>query len=282
METRRKRTYQAVNIGAVVLTLTVNWLANSLPLFGRTTGEVSGNYPNLFTPAGFTFSIWGFIYVLLILFTVYQARDLFRDRPVAMDFLRRIGFWFAIASFGNISWIFAFHANMILLSLVPILVLFFGLLISYRRLDVGKSPVSLTEVFMVRLPFSVYLGWVSIAVIANITAALVSLGWKGEPLPQAFWAVLMIGAGTILGLMMLFSRGDLFYALVVMWAFTGILVKRSQVGDAPSVVTAAASGIAVLVISCAWFIPKKGLYRRKRTLFHGNTSGAAVRFQDVR
>ena len=262
MDRTRKRTYQALNSAGVVLVLVINGLANALPLFGRTTGEVSSYYPNLFVPAGFTFSIWGVIYVLLIVFAVYQARDVFWREAVSMPFLERIGIWFVVSCLGNISWIFAFHANLILLSILPILVLFFGLFMVYRRLDVEKTKVPAAEVFTVNLPFSVYFGWVSIAVIANITAALVSLGWRGEPLPEQFWAVFMILAGTFLGLMMLFLQGDLFYVLVVVWAYTGIIVNRTQAGDALSVIIAAAVGIGILVINCSWYLPKKGLYLR--------------------
>jgi hypothetical protein len=263
MDRTRKRAYQILNSAGVVLVLVINGLANALPLFGRTTGEVSSYYPNLFVPAGFTFSIWGVIYLLLIVFAVYQARDIFRREAVSMPFLERIGIWFAVSCIGNISWIFVFHANLILLSILPILVLFFGLLIAYRRLDVGKTRVPATETLTVNLPFSVYFGWSSIAVIANISAALVSLGWRGEPLPEQFWAVVMILAGTAIGLMMLFLQGDLFYVLVVVWAYTGIIVKRTQAGDALSVIIAAAIGIGILVITCSWYVPKKGLYLRR-------------------
>ncbi len=270
-----KRLYQMLNILAVAATIVVNILSVTVPFFGNTQAEVSGRYPNLFVPAGFTFSIWGVIWLLLVLFAVWQARDLFRREEVPMPFLAQIGPWFAVATLGNLGWLFVFQADLIVLSMVPILLLFAGLLVIYQRLRVGRvaadgrapasseRPAFAGDRLAVHLPFSVYLGWVSIAVIANATAALVSLGWRGSPLPEAFWAVLMIAVGGLLAVLQAINRGDLFFALAVAWALGGIAAQRAAAADAPVVLAAAAAVGVLVLLAAAWAVSTRGLYRSR-------------------
>ena len=111
----------------------------SVPFFGNTQAEVSARYPNLFVPAGFTFSIWGVIWLLLVVFAVWQARDLLRREEIPMPFLERIGPWFAVATLGNLGWLVVFQAGLVPLSMLPILLLFAGLLAVYLRLGTGRE-----------------------------------------------------------------------------------------------------------------------------------------------
>ena len=276
MSRKRKRGLQVLNIAALVVTLVVNALANYLPLFGRTTGEVADALPNLFVPAGLTFSIWGVIYLLLVMFVIWQARDLFSREEEEMPFLGQLGPWFALASLGNVSWLFVYHAGLIVLSLVPMALLFASLLVAYRRMRIGRAPARLGDRLAVHLPFSVYIGWVSIAVIANVAVALVAIGWQGEPLPEAFWAILMIAVGAALGVLMLARRGDLFFALVVIWAYIGIIIARLQADDATSVAVAAGAAVAVLVAAILLLLPRNGIYRSR--VLQRTPVGGTLRF----
>jgi len=235
-----------LNLLGFLGTVIVNALANILPINNNTTGELSDMYPNLFVPAGVTFSIWGLIYVLLGIFVVYQLIGALKDR--GSTFIENIGPFFFIASLANIGWIFAWHYELVGISLLAMLALLGSLLAVYIRLRVGKSAAPAGERYMVHLPFSVYLGWITIATIANVTALLVDIGWGRFGLSEQFWAAAVITVGIIIALSVLFTRKDIFYCLVVDWALIGILLKRLSVETAPdrAVEIAAVAGIAII------------------------------------
>jgi hypothetical protein len=248
---------QLLNILAFLGTLAVNALANILPIAGRTTGELSDSYPNLFVPDGLTFSIWGLIYLLLGAFVVYQARDLFGSSGRATELVQRVGWLFVLASAANMAWIFAWHHQRVALSLAIMVVLLVSLIVLYLRLGVG-SAAGTGRRLLVHLPFSVYLGWITVATVANATALLVSLGWNRFGLSEVFWTVLVVVVAAAITVLMLVMRRDSFYALVVVWAFAGIVIKRTSSASPewPVVITAAVCGgillIGALVRLPAW------------------------------
>ena len=223
-----------LNLLGYLGTIVVNGLANALPINNRTTGELSDIYPNLFVPAGLTFSIWGLIYILLAIFVIYQIVIAFRKNTQDISFISKIGFLFFISCLANIGWIFAWHYQIVWLSLVIMLVILGSLLAIYLRLNIGKSQASKAEKYMVHLPFSIYLGWITIATIANVTALLVNVGWNNFGLGEQFWAVLVIAVGIVIALAILFTRRDIFYCLVVDWALLGILLKRLALPEIPA------------------------------------------------
>jgi hypothetical protein len=215
-----------LNLLGFLATVVVNALASILPINGITTGELSDLYPNLFVPAGLTFAIWGLIYVLLGIFVVYPLIPSVRRDTQKVEFVRRIGPLFFVSSIANIGWIFAWHYQILPLSLVLMLILLGCLLAIYLRLNIGKSEAPKAQRYLVHLPFSVYLGWITIATIANVTALLVDIVWGRWGLTQQFWAVAVIIVGIAIALSVLFTRKDIFYCLVVDWALLGILLKR--------------------------------------------------------
>jgi translocator protein len=235
--------FQAINIVAFILTVVVNGLAGSTTVLGGvTSADVSDMYPTLVTPAGFTFSIWGVIYTLLLLFVVYQALPKNRDKP----FLSQVGVLFGLSSVCNVCWLFLWHYDLITYSLVLMLALLASLILIYRRLDIGRAAVSLKEMALVNLPFSVYLGWISIATIANVSVALTAVGWDGWGIPDATWAVVIIAVAYVLTLAMLATRKDLAFSLVVVWALVGILSKQS---DFQNIVLAAEACIVIIFVA---------------------------------
>lgn len=157
------------NLVAFTGVLVVNGLANALPINNRTTGELSDQYPNLFVPAGLTFSIWGAIYILLAVFTVYGLKTAIRKDAEA-QFIDRIGIWFFLSCIVNTGWVFAWHYEAVTISLLLMLALLSCLLLIYLRLHIGDRNGSRKEKFCIHLPVSVYLGWITIATIANVTA----------------------------------------------------------------------------------------------------------------
>lgn len=227
MDKKIKQIIQAAILISVLLTIIVNSLSNILPINDKTTQELSDALPNLFVPAGLTFSIWGVIYILLILFAIYQAKDLFKKEKNETKFVEKIGILFIISSFFNILWIFLWHYEQMALSLLVMLGLFASLLLIYLKLEVGKTKVSLKEKIFVHLPFSVYLGWITVATIANVTALLVKIEWDGFGIEPHIWTMLVIIVVAIITILILVTRKDYGYSAVIIWALIGIYIKRS-------------------------------------------------------
>jgi hypothetical protein len=243
-------------------TVAVNALANVLPINNITTGALSDLYPNLFVPAGLTFAIWGLIYVLLGIFVIYPLIPSVRRDPQKVDFVQKIGPLFFISCLANIGWIFAWHYQILPLSLIFMLILLGCLLFIYLRLNVGKSETTRAERYFAHLPFSVYLGWITIATIANVTALLVNINWNTWGLSEQFWAVAVIIVGIAIALSMLFTRKDIYYSLVVDWALLGILLKRLSVTTVPdqSVVIVTIVGLVLITGGVVAQLIRKQVY----------------------
>jgi hypothetical protein len=231
---------QLVNIIATILVIVVNTLANALPLNGQETGAISDRFAIYFVPAGYVFSIWGLIYLALIGFTIYQALPSQRENPR----LRRVGYLYALSSALNIIWIFLWHYNVFAGTLVVMLGLLASLIAIYVRLGIGMTPVKTIEKWLVNVPFSIYLGWITVATIANASQFLYYLKWSGLGVNPQFWAIIMIGAATIVALLMARTRRDVAYLLVLVWALAGIGVKHLTT---PAV--SAAAWVATLLIA---------------------------------
>jgi hypothetical protein len=235
--------FQAMNVVAFLVTVAVNGLAGSTTVLnGVSSADVSDMYPTLVTPAGFTFAIWGVIYTLLAVFVIYQLLPKNRDKP----FIAQVGMFFGLSSLFNICWLFLWHYNQISLSLILMFALLLSLILIYRRLDIGRAKTSVTERLCVHLPFSVYLGWISIATIANFSVALTAAEWNGFGVAPETWAGLIICVAVVLTLAMLLLRKDLAFSLVVVWALFGILSKQSGYGD---IVLAAQAAIVVVLVA---------------------------------
>ena len=237
--TERPPLRPVLNIAALIVTVAVNALANILPFNGLSTGAISNSFPSLVTPAGYVFSIWGLIYLLLAVFVIYQALPAQRHNPR----LVRLGYLFVLSCALNIAWLFTWHYLLIPLSLPVMLGLLGTLILIYQRLEVGQSHVSRGETLAVRLTFSVYLGWITVATITNVSVLLLE---RGVPLDwtSPFWAFTALAAATFVGLTMLRRRGDVAYALVLMWAFIGIAV--AQWGNEALLVLSAVAAAAYL------------------------------------
>jgi hypothetical protein len=250
-----------LNLVGFLGTITVNVLANALPINNKTTGELSDQYPNLFVPSGLTFSIWGLIYILLAIFVIYGLVVAIRKETDESSFIRNIGVLFFISCLANIGWIFAWHYEVVPLSLVIMLVLLGTLLTIYLRLRIGKSGSTTTEKYLVHLPFSIYLGWITIATIANVTALLVDINWNTFGLGEPFWAVVVIIIGIAIALSILFTRKDIFYCLVVDWALLGILLKRlADPTPVPSIIVTTIVGMVLITVGVIGQILRKKVY----------------------
>jgi hypothetical protein len=264
MATPRPRILLAVlNLAGFLAVVVVNALATTVPLGGKTTGQLSDQYPNLFVPSGLTFSIWGVIYILLAIYAVYGIVHSVRRPDHGADFMEGIGVLFLVTCAANAGWILAWQYEVLPLSLVFMVILLVTLIVIYNRLNVGRSTAAPVEKYMVHLPMSVYLGWITIATIANVTALLVSYKWDRFGIPEEIWATVMIGIGIVLGLLILFTRGDIFYSLVVDWALLGILLKRTADTATPAkgVIIVSIIGICLLTLGILAQIARRKVYR---------------------
>ncbi len=235
----------AVILG-VVATIAINALANALPLNGQTTGEISDRFQVFFVPAGYVFSIWGLIYLGLVAFGVYQALRAQGDNPR----LRSIGWLFVGSCVANIAWIFFWHYELFPLTLVAMLTLLALLIVIYLRLGIGRTQVSAAENWCVRVPFSIYLGWITVATIANVTDLLDYLHWSGWGIRPEVWAVIMLIAGAIITSLVLLTRGDIAYGLVIVWAFIGIAVKQAATPLVANTAWAMTALVALVLVAC--------------------------------
>lgn len=236
--------------------LVVNILATSLPLNDMTTGDLSDALPNLFVPAGLTFSIWGVIWVLLAAYLVLQLRSAF-DRKGAGDggmidsdpyAPGVVSFWFPLNMVLNAGWIFAWHYQLVGLSVIIMLALLATLIVMFLNIDAAISQTGSQR--FARVPISVYFGWITIATIANITAFLVSVGWGGFGVSEVVWTIVVIAAGLAVNVLMLLRHRNFAFAAVAVWAFAGIAIKRIGEGtpEGPAVLVAAIVAGAALVV----------------------------------
>ena len=235
---------QTINVLAVVVTIAINGLANALPLNGLTTGEISDRFQVYFVPAGYVFSIWGLIYLALIAFAIYQALPARRENPR----LRRVGYLFAASCLANVAWLFLWHYEIFPLTLAAMVALLLCLIGIYLRLGIGRVRVPAAERWLVRVPFSIYLGWITVATIANVTSVLDYANWSGWGISPEAWTVIMLVAATGIASAVSLTRGDVAYMLVIVWAFAGIGVKHAGTPVVATAAWAATAAVAVMLV----------------------------------
>ncbi len=216
------RTRQVLSLVAFLAMVGLNFLANSLPLNGVTTAEISDRYPTLFTPAGYVFAIWGVIYLLLAGFVGYQ---LVRGQDPALD---RVGYLFVVSSVLNMAWLVSWHWELITLSTAIMVALLLCLMLLYVRINRVEIPVTSAARWAVKLPFSIYLAWISVATVANVAVNLYAAGWQAMGLVPELWTLLVSLVAAVLGAAALSARGDYAFALVICWALAGVGVANSE------------------------------------------------------
>lgn len=231
--------------------ITVNILANALPIAGKNTGAVSDSYPNLFAPAGITFSIWGLIYLLLAAYVIYYlAKKSSADKALA----KKIGQLFVVSSLANIAWIFSWHYGYLAISVIIMLII----LISLKRITsvVSREKLNVKDRLFLSLPFSIYLGWISVATIANITAFLVDLNWSGWGITEPTWTIVILIIGALIAIIRGHQSKSIPYLLVFTWAYFGIWVKHNSVdgfnGQYPTITITALLAIALFVLNIVY------------------------------
>jgi hypothetical protein len=221
-----KDTLRQISVVLTVIgTIFINILANALPINGLNTGQISDSFQVYFVPAGYVFSIWGLIYLGLIALAIFQALPSQKENPR----MRSTGWWISLGGLANIAWIFLWHYQQFPLTLVAMLTLLATLIVTYLRLGIGKTSVPTAEKWSVRVPISIYLGWITVATVANLTSVLDYLNWNGFGLAPEIWMGIVLAAVLVIAGLVIYYRRDIAYTLVILWALAGIAIKFAAV-----------------------------------------------------
>ncbi len=240
------------NIAAFVLVIVFNWLSNALPFNDQSQTDIAAKYPSLFTPAGFTFSIWGVIYLALLAFIVYQALPSQRQNTS----IARLSAPFKISCIANASWLVAWHYDQIVLAMIIMLVILASLVMIYRSLLAEINRVTLLQHLVVVLPFSLYTSWISVATIANISILQTAYGWDNVGLTAANWTLLKLAVAGAIGATVVLRTRDAVFVLVTAWAAYGIATKQAA--------TPAISGAAIMLAMLALLLALREAVTRLR------------------
>lgn len=231
-----------LNLVFFAFMIVMNYLANALPINGKTTGQLSDFYPNLFVPAGITFSIWGIIYLLLAAVCVLQFST------SNNDVVEKIGWLYAATSLLNGLWIVAWHYQKISLSLL----LMMGLLVLLALIN---NQLKGTSSVWFKAAFGIYLGWICIATIANVTALLVDVNWNGFGLSEQTWTIAMVIIGLVVTTLVIVRVNNPFVGLSVVWAFAGIAIKRQD--DYRAIYLTAIVALILAAVVVVWGFGKR-------------------------
>jgi hypothetical protein len=260
----KSSTLTYIRIGSVlgfILMFTINALAVILPINGQNTGAISDKYPNLFTPAGITFSIWGIIYLFLLLYTIYQTGLIWKATPQQNTIVHRIGGLYILTCIFNAAWILCWHYDLVALSVVVMLLLLTTLIFIYLRIrDILKHAVLSHKKWLVMMPFSLYLGWITVATIANATALLVFYKWDGFGIGPVIWTILLLCIAATITMTMLGKFKDYAYSIVVIWAVLGIFIKHVTIFkmDYIAIIVTTVIVIAVILIGIVMTMKRSG------------------------
>lgn len=240
-----KKTLQIANILAFIVTIYFNY-ASSAGVFNDTTqADMSAKYQTLFTPAGYAFSIWGIIYLLLFGFIFYQSRSLFvkvRDD----GFVLKTGWWFVLSCAANSLWCYLFVSDHILASVFVIFLLLFCLLkiVLNNRMELDDKPISV--IVFLWWPFVIYSGWLTVACIANVCTYLVGINWDGFGISAEIWTIIMIVIATAVNLIVTWSRNMREFALVGAWALIAIAVANWETVEVIKITALVAAGVLIV------------------------------------
>lgn len=254
-----KKVLQILNGIALVSVLVINYLAATGAINGKTVGEVSARYQNLFTPADYAFSIWTLIYIALFFFVIYQGLGLF-SKKLENGYASKIGWWFVISCIANCAWILTWMFGYTGFSVLIMLVLLVSLIQIIFKTNMEMELLPFKKIALVWWPFCLYSGWISVALIANTAAWLTKIDWDGFGVSETIWAAIMIAVAGILNIAITWARNMREFGFVGVWALIAIVVANWEENDI--VVYSAIIMSALIFISCAIH----GFKNRKNTM----------------
>lgn len=246
METLKKQqTLSIVNLLAVIFAIGINYYSQVYTIHGYRVSDKSEEYNNLFTPAGYAFSIWGLIFIAILIFALYQVYKTFVKKQT-FDFISQTSGWFALANIANGLWIIAWLSDYTWLSVVVMLVILFSLMKIVVNTNMERWRAPAKTIVFAWWPISIYAGWISVATIANIAAYLSKIGWDGGFLSPEAWTIALIVIATALNLILVFTRGMREFAVVGAWALIAIYVRHQLTYEAIAI-TSLIGAIVILV-----------------------------------
>ncbi|KGE12587.1 hypothetical protein [Sphingobacterium deserti] len=259
----KNKTYIILHAVSLILTVVVNYLSNTGIFNGNTMKTVSDEYFTLFTPAGYAFSIWGIIYLGLASFIIYTGTHVFKGID-PMHAVKKIGWWFLVSCLANMLWVVAWLNHYTLLSVMLMVILLLSLLIIVSKLELSLHKVNTKNYMFIALPFSLYAGWISLAIIANIAALLVKIQWDGFGLHAEIWALVMIAIAGIINMLMVLMRNMKAYGIVGIWGVLAVAANQSSAGSNITYACYVVSALILLAILFNLFRPTK--FRRDLAL----------------
>lgn len=242
-------TLKIFNALALVIVLIVNYLANALPLNGIKTGAVSDKYYNEFAPAGITFAIWGVIYTLLIGVMIWQFLGINHLKTIAV---KEIGLLFIANCVLNALWLYAWHHEAFVITLVLMLGILWTL-VEINQIESKKLSPHTPSRGLLQSAFGIYLGWICIATIANFTTFFVSIQFSKLGLSDTFWTGGVIGIGAITAALLVVRFKNIFIGLAVLWALVGIVIRQSQLHGHFTAISWAALTYSLAVVSSLFY-----------------------------
>lgn len=238
---------QIVTLVAILATFTINILSNFFPPEGLNIGEIANTVLSevQVLPASYAFAIWGLIYLGLIAYGVYQLLPSQRHDPT----LRRVDYLLIVACIAQIVWVYLFTTRSFWLSVLAILVILLSLIGAYQYLRGDRRGVLWQEKWLALIPFSIYLGWISVATIVNVASALYVSGWNGWGIGTPVWASFVLLVGAVIAAIAAVQRNDNAFTLVFIWAYVAIAVRQSDQWLILATAGLAAIALAVILIA---------------------------------
>ncbi|PRY54643.1 hypothetical protein B0I27_102413 [Arcticibacter pallidicorallinus] len=244
----RIKSLAILNAVCFLIAFAVSTLSQVDAISSKNIGDVSDKYDTLFTPAGVTFSIWGVIYIALFAFSIYHIYRAFREDVLseANKDISRMGVLFIVNNIATAAWVFAWVNEQFILSVLLMLTQLVTLIVINVRLKIFNPHRSVYSKIFTHFPLGIYFAWICIATIANISSALVGLGWDGGGVSANYWTIILIAGAALVSTAVIILKKNVFFGPVVIWAFYGIILKHND-GDPAlykDIISAAWGGIA--------------------------------------
>jgi len=241
----KHKTYSIINLLVAIAVVFWNFLANTGKINGKTVGGVSDSLDNLFTPAGYAFAIWGIIFIGMIANAIYQVKVAF-DRNDDLHQKVLTGPWLILANIGNGLWIWFWLNEDTGTSVIIMFVILLALLKVALDLKLENYKTSLIIKILAWWPNTIYLGWISVAFIANIAAYLAKIGWA-DKVDEVMYTIIMIMTAMALNLLVLLTRNMYAFCLVGIWSLAAIAFANSGSEKAITVVAGVCAAILFIV-----------------------------------
>lgn len=248
---KSEKLYAVLNFIFFIIALTISYLSQDRIFAGKTIGEISNKYDTWFTPAPVSFSIWGLIYISLFIFCIYHLYGAFKKQPddeVNIQ-LRQMGWLFVINNMASAIWVLAWVHEMIIPSVLLMAVQLLTLVFICKQAHIFNKHRSTSSILFTQFPISIYYGWITVATAVNINAALYAYGWSGSPFSVTYWTIILIGLIALITILIIMVRKNVIYAMVIIWAFYGIILKNQDISNHEEINIAAVSGIALVALT---------------------------------